>query len=112
MPEGGSRLEFSRSEYARRYARASALMEEAGIDALVVAQPSSIRYFTGLPTWVWVLPPVMPVIAVLPRRSERRLSSSALDSIRTSAPTIFGGSPAVSKVRRLTQRPSWAPSGC
>jgi Xaa-Pro dipeptidase len=70
MPQGGSRLEFSRREYARRYARASALMEEAGIDALVVAQPSSIRYFTGLPTWVWVLPPVMPVIAVLPRRSE------------------------------------------
>ena len=70
MPEGGSRLEFSRGEYARRYARASALMEEAGLDALVVAQPSSIRYFTGLPTWVWVLPPVMPVIAVLPRRSE------------------------------------------
>jgi Xaa-Pro aminopeptidase len=70
MPDGGSRLEFSRLEYARRYARASALMEEAGLDALVVAQPSSIRYFTGLPTWVWVLPPVMPVIAVLPRRSE------------------------------------------
>jgi len=70
MPEGGSRLEFSRLEYARRYARASALMGEAGIDALAVAQPSSIRYFTGLPTWVWVLPPVMPVIAVLPRRSD------------------------------------------
>lgn len=70
MPDGGSRLEFSRGEYARRYARASALMEEIGLDALVVAQPSSIRYFTGLPTWVWVLPPVMPVIAVLPRRSE------------------------------------------
>jgi len=70
MPDGGTRLEFSRSEYARRYARTAALMEEAGIDALVVAQPSSIRYFIGLPTWVWVLPPVMPVIAVLPRRAE------------------------------------------
>lgn len=70
LPAGGRRLEFSRGEFARRYARAAALMEELGIDALVLAQPSSIRYFTGLPTWVWVLPPVMPVIAILPRRPE------------------------------------------
>jgi len=67
MPQGGHRLEFSREEYARRYARTAALMERAGLDAIVVAQPSSIRYFTGLTTWVWVLPPVMPVIAVLTR---------------------------------------------
>jgi Xaa-Pro dipeptidase len=70
LPGGGTRLEFSRAEFARRYARAAALMEESGIDALVLAQPSSIRYFTGLPTWVWVLPPVMPVIAILPRRPD------------------------------------------
>ena len=71
MPDGGRRLEFSRAEYTRRYARMSALMEHAGIDAIVVAQPSSIRYFIGLPTWVWVLPPLMPVIAVLPRDASR-----------------------------------------
>jgi Xaa-Pro dipeptidase len=70
LQDGGTRLEFSRAEFARRYARAAALMEESGIDALVLAQPSSIRYFIGLPTWVWVLPPVMPVIAILPRRPE------------------------------------------
>ena len=67
MPQGGRRLEFSRAEYARRYARTAALMEHSGVDAVVVAQPHSIRYFTGLTTWVWVLPPVMPVIAILPR---------------------------------------------
>jgi len=67
IQDGGTRLEFSRREYARRYARAAALMEENDLDALVLAQPTSIRYFTGLPTWIWVLPPVMPVIAILPR---------------------------------------------
>jgi len=70
LPAAGTRLEFSRGEYARRYARAAALMDEFDIAALVLAQPSSIRYFTGLPTWVWVLPPVMPVIAILPRRPD------------------------------------------
>jgi Xaa-Pro aminopeptidase len=70
LPAAGTRLEFSRGEYARRYARAAALMEELDVAALVLAQPSSIRYFTGLPTWVWVLPPVMPVIAILPRRPD------------------------------------------
>jgi Xaa-Pro dipeptidase len=73
MPQGGRRLEFSRAEYARRYARAAALMEESGFDALVLASPSSIRYFTGLPTWVWVLPPVMPVIAILPRLADHAI---------------------------------------
>ena len=67
IQSGGTRLEFSRREYARRYARAAALMDQSGLDALVLAQPASIRYFTGLPTWIWVLPPVMPVVAILPR---------------------------------------------
>ncbi len=59
--------EFSRAEYARRYARAVALMDAQGIDALVLAQPATIRYFTGLQTWLWMLPPVIPIVAVLPR---------------------------------------------
>jgi len=60
-------LEFSPGEYARRYARAVALMDEQGIDALVLAQPVTVRYFTGLQTWLWMLPPVIPIVAVLPR---------------------------------------------
>lgn len=60
-------LRFPPAEYARRYARAVALMEELGIDALVLCQPTSLQYFTGLQTWLWILPPVIPIVAVLPR---------------------------------------------
>jgi Xaa-Pro dipeptidase len=60
-------LDFEITEYARRYARAARLMADEGIDVLVLAQPTSIRYFTGLQTWLWTLPPLIPVVAILPR---------------------------------------------
>jgi len=60
-------LEFPLKEYARRYVRAQALMDELGIDALVLSSSTAVRYFTGLQTWLWILPPVIPVVAILPR---------------------------------------------
>jgi Xaa-Pro dipeptidase len=63
----GRWLEFPRGEYARRYARASTLMEELGLDALVCLQPVMLRWFTGFRTWLWVLPPLLPAAAILPR---------------------------------------------
>jgi Xaa-Pro aminopeptidase len=59
--------DFEAAEFATRYARLTTLMTDADIDAVVVAQPANIRYFTGLRTWLWALPPVIPIIAVLPR---------------------------------------------
>jgi Xaa-Pro aminopeptidase len=63
----GRWLEFPRDEYARRYARAAVLMEELGLDALVCLQPVMLRWFTGFRTWLWVLPPLLPAAAILPR---------------------------------------------
>ena len=41
--------EFPRKEYVARYEKAAALMEEAGLDGLLVTQPLNIRYFAGGP---------------------------------------------------------------
>jgi Xaa-Pro aminopeptidase len=64
-------LEFSASEYSRRFGRAVAGMTELGIDALVLAQPANVRYFTGLQTWLWK--PLIPTIAVLIREPGRAI---------------------------------------
>jgi Xaa-Pro aminopeptidase len=63
----GRWLEFPRAEYARRYARASTLMEELRLDGLVCLHPVMLRWFTGFRTWLWVLPPLLPAAAILPR---------------------------------------------
>ena len=88
-------------------------MTHVEIDALVLAQPSSIRYFTGLPTWVWVLPPVMPIIAILPRRVDQvtvvdtefdrggLLASSWISDLSLYGP---GGDPIKTAVEALAKR--------
>jgi Xaa-Pro dipeptidase len=60
-------LEFSLGEYGSRYAAAIALMGKLDLDAMVLAQPTTIRYITGLQTWLWMLPPLLPAAAVVPR---------------------------------------------
>lgn len=40
-------------------------MESAGIDALVLAEPANVRYFTGLRSWFTTLPPVLAIVAVI-----------------------------------------------
>lgn len=45
--------EFPLSEYASRYARAARLMEEAGIDALLLTHELNVRYFSGYLTILW-----------------------------------------------------------
>jgi Xaa-Pro dipeptidase len=59
--------DFEPSEFARRYARLQALMERSQIDAVVLSQPANVRYFTGFRTWFWALPPVITIVAILPR---------------------------------------------
>ena len=41
--------EFPKKEYLARYARAVALMDQAGVEGLLVTQPLNIRYFAGGP---------------------------------------------------------------
>ncbi len=45
--------EFSASEYADRYARAVRLMEETGLDALLLTHELNVRYFSGYLTILW-----------------------------------------------------------
>jgi Xaa-Pro aminopeptidase len=45
--------EFSVAEYASRYARAIRLMEEAGLDALLLTHELNVRYFSGYLTILW-----------------------------------------------------------
>jgi len=60
-------LEFPLGEYALRYAAASGLMRALELDAFVLAQPNTVRYFSGLQTWLWILPPLLPAAAIVPR---------------------------------------------
>jgi Xaa-Pro dipeptidase len=62
--------EFPIAEYGRRYARLQALMEESGLDAVLVSQRSNVRYYTGLRTWFWALPPVITILAILTRNPD------------------------------------------
>jgi Xaa-Pro aminopeptidase len=59
-------LEFSLGEYGLRYAAARGLMDELNLDALVLAQPNTVRYTSGLQTWLWILPPLLPAAAIVP----------------------------------------------
>lgn len=60
-------LEFSLGEYGLRYAGAVGLMRALELDALVLAQPNTVRYMSGLQTWLWILPPLLPTAAIVPR---------------------------------------------
>ena len=42
-------------------------MRELELDAMVFAQPNTVRYFGGLQTWLWMLPPLLPAAAIMPR---------------------------------------------
>jgi Xaa-Pro aminopeptidase len=58
--------EFPIEEYRRRYARASRLMEAAGIDALLLTQEEDVRYFTGYLSILWCSK-FRPYVGILPR---------------------------------------------
>ena len=44
-------LNFSREEYAARLAKTRAAMEKAGIDLLIVTDPSNMHWLTGYDGW-------------------------------------------------------------
>src|SRR5207237_6800340 len=41
------------------------------LGALVLAQPNSTRYYAGLQSWLSILPPLLPVVAVLSKDPDR-----------------------------------------
>jgi Xaa-Pro aminopeptidase len=57
---------FDREEYADRLARVLARMEDAELDALVVAEPANIAYLTGYDAWSWYTPQAVLVARSLP----------------------------------------------
>ncbi|HYM66963.1 MAG TPA: Xaa-Pro peptidase family protein [Patescibacteria group bacterium] len=98
-------LEFSLAEYGTRYAVAAALMRQLDLDAIVLAQPTTIRYFTGLQTWLWILPPLLPAVAILPvDPAKATLITTAMEKggvDETSwipAPTFYGAEDAIDTV--------------
>ncbi|MDQ2741748.1 MAG: Xaa-Pro peptidase family protein [Chloroflexota bacterium] len=58
--------EFPVEEYRSRYAKAIALMEHEGLDALLVTQEENVRYFTGYLSILWCSL-FRPYVALLPR---------------------------------------------
>lgn len=60
---------FSPAEFAARTARAQSIMDAAGFDALLVASPQNVRYFTGLDMQFWESP-TRPWFVVVPRGGE------------------------------------------
>ncbi|KVM92672.1 ectoine hydrolase DoeA [Burkholderia diffusa] len=49
--EAGPRLAFERSEYAARIAKTRAAMQRAGIDLLIVTDPTNMAWLTGYDGW-------------------------------------------------------------
>jgi Xaa-Pro aminopeptidase len=58
--------EFPLDEYELRVSRARALMEEAGIDALLLTQQENVRYLAGYLSLLWISK-FRPLLALLPR---------------------------------------------
>ncbi|NNU80902.1 M24 family metallopeptidase [Halovulum dunhuangense] len=53
---GPSQLPFSRHEYSRRLRKTRAAMDEAGIEALFVTDPSNMAWLTGYDGWSFYVP--------------------------------------------------------
>jgi len=45
--------DFPLAEYGRRFARLRALMEDSGLDALVLATESNVRWISGYDSMIW-----------------------------------------------------------
>lgn len=58
--------EFPLDEYTQRVSRAQALMEETGIDALLLTQQENVRYLAGYLSLLWISK-FRPLMTLLPR---------------------------------------------
>ncbi len=83
---------FSAAEFESRTVRAQALMDAAGLDALLVSNPHNVRYFSGLdmqfwesPTrpWFIVVPRTGAPIAVMPEIGAPAIARTWIRDLRT-----------------------------
>lgn len=89
---------FAQAEYEGRLARAQALMQAAGIEALLLSCEADIRYFTGFLTrfwespsrpWFLVVPCAGKPVAVIPTIGAALMAQTWISDIRTwSAPDL------------------------
>jgi Xaa-Pro aminopeptidase len=59
--------DFPVEEYRRRYARVIALMEESGLDVLVLTQEEPVRYLSGYSSLIWATGQWLPTAFVVTR---------------------------------------------
>ena len=93
---------FPVAEYEQRLARAQALMDQAGLGALLLTTEPDFRYFTGYLTRFWESPTrpwflIVPArgkpLAVIPSIGAALLGKTWIEDIRTwSAPDPLDGS--------------------
>ena len=89
---------FDRAEYAARTARAQAMMDRAGLAALLLTTEPEVRYFTGFLTrfwesptrpWFLVVPALGAPVAVIPSIGADLMGRTWISDIRTwSAPDL------------------------
>jgi len=88
-------------------------MERGDLDALVLAEPSNVRYYTGLRSWFTVLPPVLPILAVLvpdPAKTTIVDTTTERGSVESAtwieSPELYGAwdDPMETVVKALTKR--------
>ena len=114
---------FPVAEYEARLARAQALMDQAGLDALILTTEPEVRYFTGYLTrfwesptrpWFLIVPRQGRPVAVIPSIGAALMGKTWVEDIRTwSAPDLVddGVTLLIDTLRELAAGPVGVPMG-
>ena len=114
---------FPVAEYEARLARAQALMDQAGLDALILTTEPEVRYFTGYLTrfwesptrpWFLIVPRQGRPVAVIPSIGAALMGKTWVEDIRTwSAPDLVddGVTLLIDTFRELAAGPVGVPMG-
>ena len=83
---------FNIDQFEKRTLKAQQLMQQHGLDALLLTTETNVRYFTGFLTrfwesptrpWYLIIPPKGKPIAVIPSIGEALMSKTWIEDIRT-----------------------------
>ena len=93
LPLGGCRMRgFNIDQFEKRTLKAQQLMQQYGLDALLLTTETSVRYFTGFLTrfwesptrpWYLIIPPQGKPIAVIPSIGQALMDKTWVEDIRT-----------------------------
>jgi Xaa-Pro dipeptidase len=83
--------DFPIAEYRRRYARLVALMDEDGLQALVITQEEGIRYLSGYNSVVWAVGRWLPTVLVATRDPRQALLIGSIFDAGCAAGTAWVG---------------------